>query len=217
MKDVKLIAKKRTLEGSRNARRLRSAGSLPVVIYGAKKEPVSVEVNTHDFEQILHHAASESVIIEIDLEGEGNVSVLVKDVQHHPVTSDLLHVDLLRIVAGQAIHVNILLELVGEPVGVKEGGLLDQVMHSIAIECLPKNLVEAIEVDVSGLEIGDTLCVSDLDLGDKLTALVDSDAIVVSVATPRAEEDSEEEVSEGDASAEPEVISEKKADDEAAE
>ena len=208
MEDKKLIAKKRTLEGTSNARRLRNAGNLPGVVYGSETEPVSIEVNAHDFGQILHHHASESLLIDIDLEGEGTLSVLVKDVQHHPVTSELVHVDLMRVAADKPIHVDIQIEVVGESKGVKMGGILDQVMHAIAVECLPGDLVETFEVDVSALAIGDALHVSDLKLGSKYKLLVDEEAIVVSVSGPNVEED--EEAEEGAAKAEPEVIKDKK-------
>jgi len=206
MEDTKLIAKKRDLEGSANARRLRGEGVLPGVVYGGDKEPVSVIVDTHDFGQILHHHTSESVIIEIELEGEGDISVLVKDVQHHPVTSDLLHIDLQRVVAGQVMTMDIQIELTGEAAGVKAGGILDHVMHSISVECLPKDLVEAIEVDVSDLEIGQTLHVSDLGIEGTFKSLVDGDAIVCGVSGPNAEEEEDAEAADG----EPEVITEKK-------
>jgi large subunit ribosomal protein L25 len=212
MENTKLIAKKRDLEGSSNARRLRNEGTLPGVIYGAEKEPVSVEFNSHDFEQVLHHSASESLLIEIELEGEGAVRVLVKDVQHHPVTSDLVHVDMMRVTAGKPITVDIQLELTGEAEGVKAGGILDHVMHSIGVECLPRDMVESFEVDVSELEIGQSLQVSDLKLGPKFKILVDADSIVAGVAAPRVEEEAEEEAAEGaeGAASEPEVITEKK-------
>lgn len=214
MEDTKLIAKNRDLQGSSNSRRLRKAGNLPCVVYGEGKEAIPVQIETHAFEQLLHHHATETLITEIDIEGSGKVQVLVKEVQRHPVTGDVIHVDLLKIVAGQAIQVDILLELVGEAAGVKGGGALEQVMHSIAIECLPQDLVESIEVDVSEMEIGDTLCVSDLNLGRKLKTIIEGDVIVATIAEPRAEEEPEEEVVEEVEGAEPEVISEKKADDE---
>ncbi|MDF7807836.1 50S ribosomal protein L25 [Pontiellaceae bacterium B12219] len=205
MEDKKLIASKRDLEGSSNARRIRHEGKLPGVIYGDEKEPVSIVMNAHEFEQILHHHSSESVLINIELEGEGDMSVLVKEVQHHPVNSNLLHVDFLRVSANKPIQVDIPLELVGEAKGVKAGGILDQVIHEIGIECLPGDLVEAIEVDVSDLEIGGNLHAADLKLDSKLKLLVDGDAIVCSVAEPNVEEEADE-----DASDEPEVLTEKK-------
>ena len=99
MEDTKLIAKKRDLQGSSNSRRLRKSGNLPGVIYGEGEEAVPVQIETHAFEQLLHHHASETILVDIEVEGEGNVSVLVKDVQHHPVTSELVHVDMQKVAA----------------------------------------------------------------------------------------------------------------------
>lgn len=210
MEDTKLIAKKRDLEGSGNARRMRHAGALPAVVYGGEKEAVSVEVNAHDFERILHHSASESILVDISLEGEGDISVLVKEVQHHPVTSDLLHVDLLRIAANKPIHVDVSIELVGDAEGVKAGGSLDHTMHSVGVECLPGDLVEFFEVDVSEMKIGSVLRVSDIKLDSKFKLLIDDEAIVASIHGPQADEDDED---GADGSAEPEVITEKKVEE----
>lgn len=213
MEDTKLIAKKRDLQGSSNSRRMRRAGTLPGVIYGDGEAATAIELNMHDFEQLLHHHTSETMLVEMTVEGEGDVTVLVKDVQHHPVTSDPMHVDMQKIAANKPIQVDIQLEPVGEAAGVKAGGTLDLVMHTIAIECLPGDLVESIEVDVSEMEIGDSLQVSDLKLASTLKLLGDEDAIVVSVSAPRAEEEETEEGSEDIAGAEPEVINEKKAEE----
>ena len=213
MEDTKLIAKKRDLQGSSNARRLRRAGNLPGVIYGDGEAATAIELNMHDFEQLLHHHTSETMLVEMTVEGEGDVTVLVKDVQRHPVTSDPMHVDMQKIAADKPIQVDIQLEPVGEAIGMKAGGNLDLVMHTIAIECLPGDLVESIEVDVSEMEIGDSLHVSDLKLGAKLKLLGDEDAIVISVSAPRAEEEEEDEGAEAVEGAEPEVITEKKADE----
>lgn len=206
MEDTKLIAKKRELQGSSNARRLRKTGNIPGVIYGEGKEATAIQLNTHKFEQVLHHHSSENVILEIAVEGMGDVTVLVKDVQHHPVSSNVLHVDLQKVDANRPIHVDIVIELVGESAGVKLGGSLDQVMHEITVECLPGDLMEVIEIDISDLKIGDSLHVSDLNLGPKFKLLAEDDAIIVGVSEPRVqEEDGEEE-----AAGEPEVASKKK-------
>ena len=209
--DAILIAKQRDLKGSSNARRMRKAGLLPGVIYAEGKEASPVELNMHDFEQLLHHHASETMIVEVEVEGEGKISALIKDVQHHPVTGDLVHVDLQEMDAKVAIQVEISIEPVGEPAGVKAGGSLDLVMHALEVECLPGDLIETIEVDVSNLEMGDHLRVADLNIDKRFKVLGDEEAIVVAVSSPRVEEDSEE---EGAGSAEPEVITEKKADGE---
>jgi large subunit ribosomal protein L25 len=209
MEDAKLIAKKRDLKGSANVRRLRNAGTLPGVIYGTGEEPIAVQFDMHDFELVLHHHASETMILDIELEGEGTISALVKEVQHHPVTGDLLHVDLQKMDAKTTIHVEIPVEPIGEAEGVKMGGTLDQVLHSLNIECLPGDLAETIEVDISGLEIGDVLHAGDLKLPEGFKLLDDPDAVVFSVSGPRSEEEEDDEAAD---SAEPEVITEKKAE-----
>jgi large subunit ribosomal protein L25 len=214
MEDTKLIAKKRDLQGSSNSRRLRKTGSLPGVIYSEGEESIAIQLDTHAFEQVLHHHSSESVLVEVSVEGAGDITALVQEVQHHPVSSDLIHVDLLKVDANKPIHVEIPVDVVGESAGVKEGGTLDLVMHAIAVECLPGDLVESIEVDVSALEIGDVLHLSQVKLSSKLKSLGDEEAIVLSISAPRVEEEEEEAV-EGEAGAEPEVINEKKADEEA--
>jgi len=220
MEDTKLIAKKRDLHGSSNSRRLRKAGSLPGVIYGDGEDAMAIQLGMHDFERLLHRHASETMLVDIEVEGEGTVSALVKEVQHHPVTSELIHVDLQKVAADKPIQVEITLGIVGEAAGVNAGGVLDLVMHAIAVECLPGDLVDSLEVDVSEMEIGTILHVSDVKLGAKLKLLSDPEAIVASVAEPRVEEEpEEEELAEGAEAAEgaePEVISEKKADDEEA-
>jgi len=218
MEDSKLIAKKREQQGSANARRLRHAGSLPGVIYGDGEDAAAIQLSMHDFELVLHHHASETMLVEIAIEGEGDVTALVKEVQHHPVTGDLLHADFQKVAADKPIQVDIALDISGEAAGVKAGGSLEVVMHTIGVECLPGDLVESIEVDVSEMEIGDILHVSEIKLDTKLKLLSDLEAIVVSVAEPRAEEEEDEDAvgEEAAGSAEPEVISEKKADDEEA-
>ena len=206
MEAQQISVKKRSIEGSSASRRMRHAGLLPGVIYGIDSNPLAVELETHALEQVLHHHASETILVDIDLEGEGSVSVLLKEVQHHPVSGALLHVDLQRVAANQTLQVEVSLELVGEPEGVKLGGLLDQVMHTILVECLPADLPETVNVDVSELEIGSALHVSDLKLGNKVAILSDADALVAGVSAPKVDlEDDEDE----DVEAEPEVITEK--------
>ena len=206
MEAQQISVKKRSLEGSSASRRMRHAGLLPGVIYGADVNPLAVELEMHAVEQVLHHHASETILVDIDLEGEGSVSVLLKEVQHHPVSGALLHVDLQRVAANQTLQVEVPLELVGEPEGVKMGGLLDQVMHTILVECLPADLPETVNMDVSELEIGSALHVSDLKLGNKVVILSDADAVVASVSAPKVELEEDE---DEDVGAEPEVITEK--------
>ena len=188
MEETKLILKKRTLQGSSNARRLRRSGSLPGIVYSEGKEGLAIELDTHSFELILQHHTSETMLLDATLDGK-DIQLLVKDVQHHPVNTTLLHVDFQKVDAKKAIRVNLMIEIVGEAAGAKAGGVLEQSLHEISVECLPKDLIEALEVDVSALEIGDALHVSDIDLGDTFKVITDATSIVVAVAEPRAEEE----------------------------
>jgi large subunit ribosomal protein L25 len=195
MEETKLILKKRTQQGSSNARRLRRTGSLPGIVYGEGKEALSVEMDAHAFELILQHHTSETMLLEVVLDKK-DTRMLVKDVQHHPVNSELLHVDFQEVDSKKVLRVNLMIQLVGESAGVKAGGVLEQVLHEIVVECLPDDLMETLEVDISALEIGDALHVSDIDLGGKFKVQSDETSIIATVAEPRAEqeEDAEDEV-----------------------
>lgn len=206
----KLIVKKRNNQGTSSSRRMRSDGLLPGIIYGSDKESNIVEMNLNQVEKILKNHSSDSVLIEVDLEDEGSVRVLLKEVQYHPVTSSILHVDLQRVVAGKPIQVDVAIELNGEPVGVKSGGIIDHKIHSLSVECLPKDMIESIPVDITNLEIGDSLTVSDITVTSKIKILSDENLQVVSINAPKVVDSSDEETEEADeASAEPEVITEK--------
>ena len=189
---------------------MRSDGLLPGIIYGSDKESNIVEMNLNQVEKILKNHSSDSVLIEVDLEDEGSVRVLLKEVQYHPVTSSILHVDLQRVVAGKPIQVEVAIELNGEPEGVKSGGIIDHKIHSLSVECLPKDMIESIPVDITNLEIGDSLTVSDITVTSKIKILSDENLQVISINAPKVIDSSDEETEEADeASAEPEVITEK--------
>ena len=206
----KLIVKKRNNQGTSSSRRMRSDGLLPGIIYGSDKESDIVEMNLNQVEKILKNHSSDSVLIEVDLEDEGSVRVLLKEVQYHPVTSSILHVDLQRVVAGKPIQVDVAIELNGEPEGVKSGGIIDHKIHSLSVECLPKDMIESIPVDITNLEIGDSLNVSDIIVTSKIKILSDENLQIISINAPKVIDSSDEETEEADeASTEPEVITEK--------
>ncbi|MFL2859528.1 MAG: 50S ribosomal protein L25 [Pontiellaceae bacterium] len=209
MENLNLGVKQRTNSGTASSRRSRSEGILPGILYGSDDKPLLVEMELHSVERILHQHASDSVLVDIDLDGVGKVPVLMKEIQYHPVTSAILHVDLQRVVANKPIQVDVSVELKGEAEGVKAGGLLDHVLHNITVQSLPADLVEIIEVDVSDLEIGDSLFVSDLNIPSKITSVTDSESLVVAVNAPKVESAEEEISDEGSEQNEPEVITEK--------
>jgi large subunit ribosomal protein L25 len=219
---IKIEAKTRKEEGSSAARRLRRNGVLPAIVYGAGNDPGMIALNEHDFEQLLRHHASENLVIDLAVDGDKVKKVLLKDVQHHPVSGQVLHADFQEISMTEMLRVNIALELTGTPSGVsQQGGVLEHLLREVEVECLPADIVEEIEVDVSALNIGDSLAVEDLPIDtSKYTVLTAADIAVAAVAAPRVSAAEEEEEAEGEAAeegvgpAEPEVIKEKKEEDE---
>lgn len=219
--EIRVKAEPRTETGKSAMKKLRAGGQLPGVVYSDGDPAHSIQLQTHDFENMLRHHASEHLIINLSIGDTAPQKVLLKDVQHHPVSGEVLHVDFHAISMTKKLHVNIGLELKGTPVGVsQQGGILDQQLRELEVECLPTDIVEVLEADVSGLSIGDTLTVGEVPLdASKYTLLTDPDQPVASVAAPRIVEEDEEgktEGAEGEGSAEPERIgeSEKEEDEE---
>jgi len=219
-------AKPRDKKGSGGARSLRRDGALPAVVYGDGKDGKALELNEHDFEQILRHHASEHLVMDLQVGKDKPKKVLLKEVQHHPVTGRILHADFHEISMTKKLRVAVPVELLGEPEGVsQQGGVLEHLIREIEIECLPADIPEQVQVDVAGLHIGENVTVESIVLPqDKYLILTAPDVAVAAVAAPRvveepvAEEEAEEaEAAEaGEGAAEPEVIGEKK-EDEAAE
>ncbi len=215
MAEVKVAAQPRDTKGTKASRRLRREGLFPGIIYGADSGTVMVQVNEHDFHQSLHGHASEHIMLDLDIGGEVR-KVLLQDVQHDPLTGGIIHADFHEVSLTEKLTVTVVVELAGEPVGVtRDGGILEHTLREIEIECLPADIPEMIEVDVSGLEIGDSLTVEDIKVDtSKIEVLTDADVAVASVAAPKIEEEPEAGEGEaGEGTAEPEVIGEKKDDE----
>ena len=180
-----LKAEKREETGSAAARRLRRGGSIPAELYNAQGN-TSVQLNAHDFTLMLkRHGEHQIMALEVDGKSAGHV--LVKAVQHDPVHGNIIHADFVTVSMDKPVVVNLPVELVGEAAGVKAGGILEQQLSELEVECLPGDMVDSIPVDVSSLEVGGHLCVSDLHVPAGLTVLADSDIVVASVALPGAE------------------------------
>lgn len=213
--DAKLIITRRDEKGSPNARRMRRAGQVPGVIYGDGGEAREVSLSQHEFKQMFHHHAGEQMMVVLELDGK-ELPVLLKDVQHAPMSGDILHVDFQEVSMTKKLKVQIALELTGEAEGVQtQGGVLDHTLYSVEVECLPGDILEKIEVDVSELKLGDVLTVKDINLDkSKYEILMDDDLAVASVLAPRVVVEEEEEGEEGAESDGPEVITEKKEDEE---
>ncbi len=210
-KEARIVAEKRQSGGSSTANRLRRAGVVPAVVYGSGKSVRNIQLNEHVFSQFLRHHTSENVLVDLEIEGDQPCKVLIREIQHHPLTGKAIHVDFYELSMTKKVRVEIAIEVEGEPVGVtQQGGNLEHILREVEVECLPTDLVEAFTVDVSALEIGDSLSVEDLPIDrSKFTVLTAPDVAVVAVAAARVEEEVETAPAEGEAGAEPEVIGEK--------
>jgi len=216
-KQVKLKAEPRTNVGRSAVRKLRARGLIPAVIYGGKHEPQALQVAAREINAMMSHASGENVLVELAIAGEDSSrTALVQEVQHSPVGGDIRHIDFHAVSMDQMIQAEVPLEPTGIAVGVKTfGGLLEQSLRSLAIECLPADLPDRITVDVSQLNIGDSIHVRDIQLPSGVTAKVQPDLTAFSVVAPVVEE--EPIVAESEAAAAgPEVITEKKEEAEGA-
>jgi|SRR5450755_4544590 large subunit ribosomal protein L25 len=213
-KQVKLTAERRTATGRSAVRKLKAAGSVPAIIYGAKDKAEPLQVSRRDINAMLSHAAGENILVELEIAGKSRLA-LVQEVQHAPLGGAILHVDFHAVSMDEMIQADVPLEPTGIANGVKNmGGLLEQNLRSLAIECLPRDLPDLIRVDVSALDIGDAIHVREIQLPTGVTTRVQPDLTAFSVLAPTVEE--EPVVAEVEAAAGPEVIREKKEEPEAA-
>lgn len=214
-KQVKLTARPRAESGSNAVKNVRNRGGVPAVIYGATAEPRNLEINLREIEQILAHAAGENILVDLHLEEDGkqvNRLSLIQEVQHHPVTGGVLHVDFHAVSMNETIQAEVPIEPVGDADGVKNaGGVLEQSLRSLPIECLPQDLPDIIKLDVSGLKLGEAFHVSDLSLPAGVTATVDAELTVIRVAEPKVSAEPTAAAEEQPTA--PEVIKEKKAEE----
>jgi large subunit ribosomal protein L25 len=217
-KQVKLKAEPRTETGRSAARRLKARGIIPAVVYGGKEKSQPLQVSARDINAMLSHASGENILVELEISGhKGTKAALLQEVQHSPVGGDVLHVDFHAISMDEKIEANVPLEPLGIPTGVKNfGGLLDQNIRSLPVECLPRDLPDKITVDVAALNIGDAIHVRDIKLPSGVVAKVPLDLTAFSVMAPVAEEEPVTPEAEAAAAAGPEVITAKKEEGEAA-
>lgn len=201
-----LSAEKRDGRGKGDARKLRATGRVPGVVYGQGGEALAIMVDVHDATRLFQRISVENTIVDLTVEGE-SIPTLVREVQVHPIRPDLLHIDFYRVQKGVKISVEIPVHLNGTPVGVKShGGVLQQVIHELPVRTIPSLIPESIEIDVTDLDVGDSIHVGDIEVPDEVEFELEDDRTVCSVIIPRglaADEDEEE-----DEDAEPELIGE---------
>lgn len=217
MERISLKANIREEVGKEAVKKLRRLGLIPAVVY-KDKDVLSIKVSSKDFLETIHTKAGENVVVDLQMEGAGKSkksrTAIIKEIQYHPVKGDILHVDFNEISLTQTLTVKVPIAAKGEAEGIKEGGVLEHVLWELEVECLPTQIPENIPVDVSGLKIGDSILVKDLQMPSEVKVLADPEATVISLAVPRAEEAAE--IAPGEEAQEPEVIMEKKPEEEEA-
>ena len=203
-KNTVLKAQPRADTGKEAARKLRAEGRIPAVIYGKDMDARGLSLDLQETEYLFQRIAVENTILDLVIEGDGEpVQTLIREIQSYPHKPGLLHVDFLRIQKGVAVEVEIPVSLDGIPIGVREaGGILEQLINEIRVKCIPSKIPEVVSLDVTGLAVGDSLHVSDVDLGEDVDLLVDLDRTICSVQVPKVvaadEEVPEEELEEGE-------------------
>ncbi len=212
-----VVATPRTGKFNKNAaRRVRAAGKIPAVVYGAGQDAVAVAVDPKVITKILHSESGHNTIFDLNVEGSAVVKAMIVDWQHEPIKGKLLHIDLKRIAMDKVMRVSVPIQLVGVATGVKnQGGILEHVMREVEIECLPGDIPSHLDVDVSGLELHGLIRVKDLPHSGSIKFLADEDTTVAHVtivkeeAAPAAEDGAA-------APAEPEVAKKGKTEEAAA-
>ena len=218
MKTVPLTAYPRSLARRPGAKKLRSQGRVPAVIYGGQTKPQNLEVISKELDDLIHHSVSENLLLDLAVDNDARPKrlALVKEVQHHPLSGKVLHVDLHEVSETEKVTVSVSVESVGEPAGVKNGGgVLEHVLHKIKVRALPKDLPEVIHVDVSALEIGKAIHIGDIQPPAGVEILGDKHISVLHVAAPLTEAQEAAADAVAATTGEVEMIKEKKEDGEA--
>ena len=203
---IEAIERKSINKRSRNS--LRNEGRVPGVLYGSRMEPIPIDVTRAAINPVIFTA--ETHLLSLKLDGHKDYECVVKEVQFDPVSDEVVHFDLIGLTRGEKIELEVPIRILGSAVGVKEGGLLQESLHKLNIECLPVNIPQSLEIDVTNLNVGDSIHVADLSFGN-ITILNPEDTIVVSVVLPKVEKEVEpaeegEEIAEEEGAAEMGVI-----------
>jgi large subunit ribosomal protein L25 len=214
-KTIQLKAEPRSLAGTTAAKAIRKAGKVPATIYGRHQAPQSLQLDARTLSLALGKVSGEHVLVNLEISGSGTMLALIQDVQHHPVKRHILHLDFHALKEDETMHTTVPVVGFGEPIGVKSSGaLLEQIIRALEVECLPKDLPDTIVVDISALNIGDSIHVNQIALPSGVTARNNPDSVVFHCAAPTVEVEPTP-AAEG-AATEPEVLKEKKPEEGAA-
>lgn len=187
-KEITLSAEKREVKGTTASKRLRRTGVVPAVIYGSSQREYMIQLDSKKFSDVVREQSSQNFLVNLEIEGaqEKTKLAIVQDIQRDPLTGSLIHVDFRAVGENESIHAVVPIHLTGEPIGVKSGGLLEQLLHEIEVYCRPSDLPKEISNSVIHLEVGSSLKVSDLQLPEGVTIKMNGDVLVALVAQTRA-------------------------------
>jgi len=220
MKSVPLNAVARKLGRRAGAKKLRSSGRIPAVIYGGKNESQSLEISAKEIGDLIHHSVSENLLVDLAVKEDARPKrlALVQEIQHHPLNGKVLHVDFHEVSETEKVTIMVPVETAGEASGVKNGGgVLEHVLFKLKVRALPKDLPEQVIIDVTNLELNKTIHIADIVAPEGVEILGDKNIPVVSVAMPRTEAEETAATEAGAAgAAEVEMIKEKKEGEEGA-
>lgn len=199
-----LKAEKREVKGTTASKRLRRGGVVPGVIYGSSQREYMIQMDSKSFFDLAKKQASHNFLVDLQIDGaeEKSKLAIVQDIQRDPLNGKLIHIDFRAVSENESLHATVPIHLLGDSAGVKNGGILEQLLHEIEVTCRPNDLPEAIENHIEELELGDSLKVGELNLPDGVSVRMDSDVLVANVAQPRlateAEDEAEAAAAEGD-------------------
>ena len=198
MEQLELKTRVRKTTGNGPARRLRSDGKVPAVLYGPKTEPILLSVEVRDIEQVLKSGTVGQVLLNLIIQNgqETTRPAMIKELQAHPVSGRFLHIDFYEIDLERKIRVGVPIVATGQSIGVEEGGLLQIVRHELEVLCLPTQIPESIEVDVTDLKIGDSIHVEEIQVEGDVEILADINFTVITVYAPKVKAEPEEEEEE---------------------
>jgi large subunit ribosomal protein L25 len=192
MKRVEVVISRREDTGKGAARSARREGKVPGVLYGGNESPVAITVNRTEMEKSLHSHGGENILVNLKFEGEGQgqgqdegILGLVRDTQHDPLTGVLEHMDFLRVSTDKKITTTIPVKLMGNPKGVRDGGILEQLLRDVEIECFPLDIPDALEIDVTNLVVGNSLHVYDVKTDEKYAILTSKERAIALVDLPK--------------------------------
>ena len=202
MELIELSVAKREGTGKGPARRLRAENAIPGIVYGAKIEPVKVSIDVHSFDKVIRENGTTGLFFDLNIQGEASKMVMLKEIQMDPFGLRYMHIDFHEIDMDAKVSIVVPVETEGVSAGVKEGGMLQIIRRDLEVICKPKDTPESVKLDISALEIGDSIHVADIDLGAEIEIPFDTNFTVVTIVPPESGSDDEEESEVAEAAAE---------------